>query len=160
MRARAHPDAHADADDDGSGDGAGSVSFDPFADLLLGLIAILVPVISLLLSSGASAPAVQERAPSMRDGGTALRVTATAAGIRIEADALAQAHAVPPARILDDAELARRLRRSRDEGQPLALDIAADGLEAAFLFEAVAARNGPPVINQRRLEAGASGGAP
>lgn len=153
MRARAR------ADDDENGDGAGAVSFDPFADLLLGLIAILVPVISLLLSSGAGAPAAREPATSPGSG-VAMRVTATAAGLKIDADARAQVYDIPQARILDDEELVRRLRRSREESLPLTLDIAADGLEAAFLFEAVAARNGPPVIRQRRLDARASGGLP
>lgn len=133
---------------------AGAVSFDPFADLLLGLIAILVPVISLLLTSG-GAPGPAGVAGVGEPG--FIRVVATAGGLRVEADA-AVVHSVPLTRILDDAELARRLREARDRGQPLLLDIAADGLEAAFLFEPVAARNGPPLIRQRRLEARGPGG--
>lgn len=143
------PRSHADSRDPGDGDDASAaVSFDPFADLLLGLIAILVPVISLLLASGAGAPRPAEDAGA---GAVPLtQVTATAFGLRVDGGG-AQPLAVPLAGILDDEALARRLRAVRDRGEPLLLDIAADGLEAAFSFEAVAARHGPALIRQRRL---------
>lgn len=140
-------------------DAPGAVSFDPFADLLLGLIAILVPVISLLLASGAGAPHAADAAAMPAP----THVTASAAGLRVAADAArpqGMPLEVPLARILEDEELARRLRGVRDGGAPLLLDIAADGLEAAFLFEAVVARHGPPVIRQRRLAARPPGGGP
>ncbi|MGV6872694.1 hypothetical protein ACUSIJ_08380 [Pseudochelatococcus sp. B33] len=139
----------------GDDDAPGAVSFDPFADLLLGLIAILVPVISLLLASGAGTPQAADAALPPA------HVIATAAGLRVEADAARTPPLdVPLGHILEDEGLARRLRGVRDRGEPLLLDIAADGLEAAFLFETVAARHGPPVVRQRRLEARTPGARP
>lgn len=136
-------------------DAPGSVSFDPFADLLLGLIAILVPVIALLLASGRTSESVRT-APAEEP--PAMHVVATGEGLRVAGIASPGGFAGAPlevalADILDDAALARRLRETRDRGWPLSFDIAPDGLEAAFLFEGVAARNGPPILRQRRLGA-------
>lgn len=132
---------------------SGAVSFDPFADLLLGLIAILVPVISLLLASGASEPRSEDATVGIADAQPITRVVAAAAGLRIEVDRVRMPpYNIPLDRILTDEELAGRLRDVRNSGRALQLEIGADGLEAAFLFEVVAARHGPPTIRQRRLE--------
>lgn len=119
-------------------------AFDPLADLLLGLIAIVVPLVGLLLASGAGSGKTGAGTP---EPGEMLVIAAAADGLHLPSDG---SH-VPRDRILDDAALAARLLRSRDGGPPILLRIETDGLESAFLFDAVAARHGPPTIRQQRI---------
>lgn len=136
------------------------IRFDPFSDVLFGLVAIVIPAIAIMLPLlRAAADAVPAR--DMRaavafvgseltiEGRSADAFAAAAAGVRVrsQGDRL-----VPVDRILDDRGLALELGRLRQLDQPLLLLIEPEGQEAAFLLEAVAAVHGPRRIIQVRLD--------
>lgn len=138
---------NADADE-----AAGAVSFDPFADLLLGLIAIIVPIISLLLASGHGLTAVEEKPAAVQSSEGSYVIVANAGGLVLPAQNGSRAPLkIALGQILDDSELVRVLRERRDLREPFSLRIEPDGLESAFLFETVAAQNGPETFHQIRV---------
>lgn len=146
-----------DQGDDGQDEEA---ALDPLADLLFGLVAIIVPAVALMLPLiSAAAGRVPARDPQAAvafvsgelkvDGAPATSILASAAGVRIRDGG---DEFVELARILDDERLAGALRRLRTAGKPVLLLIEPDGQEAAFLFEAVAAAHGPDRILQVRVD--------
>lgn len=151
------PDGSAAADED-----LRTGPFDPLADLLFGLVAILIPIFALLLpamymvSDAASSPAETTDARLMQQdvrirGAPARRFLARAAGLQIAATD--GALLIPLDRMLDAPALADALRNAREADAPVLLMIEPDGFEAAFLFEQTAARSQLTKIYQLRLDA-------
>lgn len=144
----------------GADEAAGSVAFDPFADLLLGLIAIIVPIISLLLASGGGLTVAEERPVAAQSADESYVIIANSRGLVLPVqDGNHTPVEIALWQILDDGELLRVLHERRDMHQPISLRIEPDGLESAFLFEAVAAQNGPAKIHQIRVGASSAGAA-
>ncbi|MFT0891564.1 hypothetical protein [Pseudochelatococcus sp. G4_1912] len=139
---------------DDEDEAVGAVSFDPFADLLLGLIAIVVPIIGLLLASGNGLSDHIEKAQPAPPVEESFVIVADARGLSVP-NGLGDGalYEIPVGAILDDENLARTLRERRDNAEPVSLRIEANGLESAFLFEAVAAQHGPASIFQTRIGA-------
>jgi hypothetical protein len=137
-------------------------SIDPLADLLFGLVAIIIPIFALLLPTirmaANSIPTPNTEAVSALvrtnlhvDGAPARPFTAGARGISVPGES---PRLVALADILDDRPLAMALARLRQQGQPLILLIEPDGHESAFLFETVVAAHGPAKLVQVRIEQG------
>ena len=137
------------------------LAFDPLADLLFGVAAILVLAVVVILPTIRPDGTLRDRSTRRMMQNTELRLdgkavaplVAAADGLQLPARAGQAAAVIPLDRILDDAELVGRLEQMRGSGEPLVLLIDGDGLEAAFQFEAVAALYGPPRIRQIRLDA-------
>jgi len=138
-----------------------TLAIDPLADLLFGVAAILVLAVVVILPTVRPDGTLRDRTTRRLVENVALRLdgqrleplVASAEGLRLPARADGKAVVVPLDRILDDPELSQRLERMRASGAPLVLLIEADGGEAAFQFEAVAALHGPPRMRQIRLDA-------
>lgn len=132
--------------------------FDPLADLLFGLVAIIIPIFALLL------PAMYMTKDASPDEGTAAqlmradvrvhgvqpqRFVAGAKGLLIGSE---PAQFVPLDQVLSAGALTEGLAGARERQQPVLLMIEPDGLETAFLFETVAAHAGQPKVFQLRLD--------
>lgn len=154
-------------DDETEGDESGPRS-DPLADLLFGLIAIVIPAIAVMLpmiqvaagrtAIGRGDAADVVRASDLRiDGRPAGSLVAAKDGVRLDGGRL-----VPLAQLLDDQALRQNLAGLRARGEALLVMIDDGGEEAAFLLETVLAAHGPARILQTRLDPGcrfARGGA-
>jgi hypothetical protein len=138
-----------------------TLGIDPLADLLFGVVAIVVLAVIIILPTvgmrGMASAALQGpvgealiKSKFSLDGRAVEPLVATAAGLRYGPQ---PSEIVPLEAILQDAPLAARLRAMRERGDTLVLMIDPDGSEAAFQFEAVASRDGPPRIRQVRLDA-------
>jgi hypothetical protein len=135
------------------------LSFDPLADMMLSLAAIVVVALLALLPLLPARPAAprQEQTAAAKpdefsiDGLPLTPFIATPRGILHGPTA---AELVPLDRILDDRALAADLARHRSTGIRVALLIHPNGSEAAFLFETVAYAYGPAAIRQIRLNPG------
>lgn len=140
--------------------GPAPVLGDTQADLFFTLVAVMLPAILLLLPAARIADdttvqRAQQAAEALAgagmtlDGRTAQLFLADGAGI---AYGPAASIRVPLAAIQEDPGLRRAMEAAWQDGQPLLVLIAPDGEEAAFLFDAVAARHGPARLAQIRLE--------
>jgi hypothetical protein len=146
--------------DDEEQDAERGEAFDPLADLLFGLVAIMIPIFAILLptmrtaADAVPAPNIEAASALVRadlriDGRPAQPFVAGAQGLKITGEA---ARLVDVERILDDRPLALALQRLRDQQHPVLLLIEPDGHESAFLFETVAAVHGPARIHQVRID--------
>lgn len=144
-----------------AGESLPTLAIDPLADLLFGVVAIVVLAVIIILPTvgtrGAANAALQSsvgealiKSRFSLDGRAVQPFMATAAGLRYGPQ---PSQIVPLEAILQDAAVAARLREIRERGDPLVLMIDPGGSEAAFQFEAVASRDGPPRIRQIRLDA-------
>jgi hypothetical protein len=139
-----------------------TLAIDPLADLLFGVVAIVVLAVIVILPTvnfnSAPKPGTSRfngesmSSTSFRlDNRPVEPLIATARGLRTGPS---PSDFIPLERILDDKGLAAKLMSMRDRREPLVLLIDPDGDEAAFQFEAVASLNGPPRIRQIRLDTG------
>jgi hypothetical protein len=132
---------------------AHTLGIDPLADLFFSLVAIAVLALIMLLPLLRSvAPGETEFPPEVRaalsgavtvHGAPAEVIVALASGATYGRD---PARTVALDAIPDDPGLADWLGTLRREGTPLALIVAADGLEADFELEALIATKGPQTI--------------
>lgn len=141
-----------------SNDVGATLFTDPLSDLLLSVAAIIVLAVIVVLPAVRTASDTPDNNPASRPpGDTVLTLRgqaiepffATQHGLRMNAP---PGNIVPVDQILDDRQLAEKLRYMRDAGEPLLLIIEPDGFEAAFLFEATASLNGPKRSWQIRLD--------
>ena len=143
------------------GESLPTLAIDPLADLLFGVVAIVVLAVIIILptvgtrgvANGAPPSSVGEALVKSKfslDGRAVEPFMAAARGLRYGPQ---PSEIVPLEAILQDSALAARLREIRERGNPLVLMIDPDGSEAAFQFEAVASRDGPARIRQIRLDA-------
>ena len=134
-----------------------ALAYDPLSDLLFTMVAILLLAFMAILPGVALSAAVQP-APakaqsslldrSFNDQGRAiLPYLATGAGLRRSGET----RVIATSAILDDSGLRASLVALAASGAPAMILIAADGLEAAFEFEAVAAASGITTVRQIRL---------
>jgi hypothetical protein len=135
-------------------------ALDPIADLLFGLVAIIIPVVALMLPlirmAGEGVPSRDPQAGSAVLAGEltigavpAETYVAEAAGLRARADG---DRLVPLNQMLDDRALVAQLEQSKTSNRPLLLLIERDGHEAAFIFESLVAAHGPRRIFQVRVD--------
>ena len=139
-----------DVDDD-------ALAYDPLSDLLFTMVAILLlafmavlPGLALTVVTQPAPPAppssLTERNYSF-EGRSIAPYLATGAGLRRIGDP----RVVPADAILDDAGLRATLTELATRAEPVFIFIAADGLEVAFEFEAVASAAGIRTFRQIRL---------
>jgi hypothetical protein len=125
------------------------LAVDPLADLLFNMVAIIVIAVIVILPTVDATPGVRAPSGFKLDGRSAQTLVATAAGVRLGAGA---SQLVALRQVLSDEDLARRLERIRDQGDPLLVLIEPDGMEAAFLLETVVSDHGPVQFHQVRLD--------
>ena len=139
-----------DVDDD-------AVAYDPLSDLLFTMVAILLLAFMAVLPGLAltvvtqPAPSVPPRSLTERnytfEGRSIAPYLATGAGLRRTGDT----RVVPADAILDDPGLRAGLSELAARAEPVFIFIAADGLEVAFEFEAIASAAGIKTLRQVRL---------